>query len=372
MPWKKNANVAMYAGANWSNLIKQVSNTTPQQARRIALLDPNITFFFYCRQPMYLNPLNGNQARQFNTGDAVFFSGEPWYGSAPQCDTYQKDEMSVIYISPANAQQFQNIACYQTANGLPAIDVVSLFGGNYASDVLPYLRANNNNPPTQQPLNDNILQVLTNGSVKYLQDKGITVLLTILNGWQPVGWSEFTNQKDATDFAAYLKKDIIDLYGLDGIDIDDEYSTGAANNTSLPMITTIMRQMMPDKIISKALWSDYGPFSGSWNGHTLAQNLNYGWEMSYYGGGPDSRLSPYLGYGMNKNQLVLGFSAESRFQSQWSTVGPVSEEIVKEGYEGGMMFDFENQPASLGLMENMVNALCGPGNWNVDPNCKLQ
>src|ERR1700749_2066597 len=124
MPWKKKANVAMYAGASWNNLIQQVSNTTPEQARRIALLNPDITFFFYCREGMYLDPVNGNPARQFNKGDAVFFSGDPWYGSAPQCDTYQKDEMSVVYINPpSGSTMFENIACYLNADGLPAIDV---------------------------------------------------------------------------------------------------------------------------------------------------------------------------------------------------------------------------------------------------------
>jgi chitinase len=121
------------------------------------------------------------------------------------------------YINPQSSPQFRNVAGYTLADGSPAINVVCIFAGNYA--------AAESNPPTTQPFNENIQQVLDDGSVQYLQGKGLTVLLTITNGWQAVGWSEFTSESDALDFAQYLKTDVVDKYGLDGIDIDDEYST---------------------------------------------------------------------------------------------------------------------------------------------------
>jgi len=80
MKWTKKSNVAQYGGADWKNEVKR-----PQQAREIGDSIPEVNFFFYCRQGMYL-PSKG----EFNRGDAVFFSGEPWYGSAPQCDAYEK------------------------------------------------------------------------------------------------------------------------------------------------------------------------------------------------------------------------------------------------------------------------------------------
>jgi len=123
--------------------------------------------------------------------------------------------------------------------------------------------------------------VLDDGSVRYLQARGIKVLLSITNGHQPVGWSQFTSRRDALDFARYLKKSVVARYGLDGIDIDDEYSSGVANRTSLIMVTTLMRQLMPDKILTKALFEDKKCFRASWKRHRLAENLDYGWEMSY-------------------------------------------------------------------------------------------
>lgn len=372
MGWIKKSNTAQYKGADWSNFIHKEPNCTPEKARRIAFMNPEVTFYFFCREYMVLEGPVFEKYGAFNPGDAVFFKGEPWLGDAPQCDTYEKNGIAVAYISPANPEQFRQIGCYTMADGSAAVDVVCIFAGNYCTDEVPCLRANNNNPPTQNPFNDNIQQVLSDGSVKFLQDKGIVVLLTIMNGHTQVGWSQFTSQDSAQHFVNYLKTDIVGKYRLDGIDIDDEYSEGASQIDSLAMVTTLMKQTMPGKLVTKALWSDYSYFSADWQGHTLAQNLDYGWEMSYYRGSANDRLSFYANAGMNQKALCLGFSAEDQFQPYWSTIGPAMEEVMQDGYGGGMLFDYENQPASIPLMATIVNTMAGPGNWNLDPDCAVK
>jgi len=262
------------------------------------------------------------------------------------------------YINPQSPQQFRDAANYTLADGSPALDVVCIFSGNYVTNEKPCLRANNNSPPTTKPFDDNIQAVLDDGSVKYLQDKGLTVLLSITNGHQSVGWSEFTSESDAMDFAQYLKDDVIDKYHLDGIDVDDEYSEGTPNETSLIMVTTKMHEIMPKIVISKALWDDSDYFQASWNGHTLAGNLAYGAEMGY-GGPPDDRLRPYTGYGLHKNQLSLGFwsyqaSPHPDQDVQW---------LIDQGYAGIMVYAFETQE-NVNLMGQLVNDWYGPGNWN--------
>jgi hypothetical protein len=251
-----------------------------------------------------------------------------------------------VYINPRNSQQLRDVASVVMPDGTPAIDFVCLFGANYASDVRPYLRASNDDPPTTKPLNDNIQQVLDDGSTAFLQSKGIKVLLTILNGHKKVGWSEFTSQPAARDFARYLKTEIVDKYSLDGIDIDDEYSKGTPNDTSLIMVTALIRQIMPGKIISKALWSDSDYFQSTWSGHTLAQNLDYGWEMSY-GGLPSSRLPQYGDWGMSKPDLLLG-----GFWSGSPSPNPGEDVnwLRQNRYGGVMVFGYE-EPANAALLQ---------------------
>jgi hypothetical protein len=262
------------------------------------------------------------------------------------------------YISPKSPQQFKDAAGYTLADGRPALDVICIFAGNYATAEKPCLRANNNTPPTNKPFDDNIQAVLDDDSIRYLQGKGLTVLLSITNGRHSVGWSEFTSESAATDFAQYLKTDVIDKYGLDGIDVDDEYSEGTPNETSLIMVTSKMREIMPTKIISKALWSDSDYFEAEWKGDKLAGNLHYGAEMSY-GGSPDDRLTPYTGYGLSRGQLSLGFwsggaSPNPDQDVQW---------LLDNGYAGIMVYAFESQE-NVDLMGQLVNAWYGPGNWN--------
>jgi hypothetical protein len=260
------------------------------------------------------------------------------------------------YISPQSSRQFRSLARYRLANGCPAVSVAILFAANYAADERPYLRANNDDPPTTKPLNDSLQQVLEDGSVKYVQRRGIKVLLSITNGHQPVGWSQFTSRRDALDFARYLKKSVVARYGLDGIDIDDEYSSGTPNNTSLIMVTTLMRQLMPNKIITKALYQDKKYFRASWRGHRLAENLDYGWEMDY-GGPPRPRVAPYTRW-LTKKQLSLGFWSGDRSRTPIEDV----QWLQYQGYAGVMVYGFEDQ-SGVNLMSDLVGAWYGPGNW---------
>jgi hypothetical protein len=364
MGWKKTPDVAQYKGADWNNFISIEHDCSPEQAKRIAMCNPQITFFFICREYMVLEGPVYDKYGAFNPGDAVFFSGEPWYGSAPQCDGYQKDGIMVAYVSPpatfTTPYSLSFVADYTLADGSPAIDIVCICYGNFCTlDALPYIRANNNNPPTTQPFNPNVQTALSDGSIAYLQSKGITVVLTVGNGWTPTGWSEFTEEADAQKFAAYLQSDVVDQYGLDGIDIDDEYSTGVANDYSLIMVTSAMQSLMPGKIISKALFQDIGYFPpNSWNGITLLDTLTYGSEMSYWAP-PQEILPDYAGAGMNTKQLCGGFWAS---QSSFP-IDTAVQWLKDNNYGGAMMFEF-NAQANIDLMGQIVNDWYGPGNWN--------
>jgi hypothetical protein len=327
MPFNKTENVAQFGGADWSNFIKKISNTTPQIARRIAMCDPEITFFFFCREYMVLEGKG-----TFNPGDSVFFSGNPWMGSAPQCDVYEKDFFTIGYVG-VNSNNFGNAGCYILPDERQFFDIASIFAANINLD-----------PVTQKPIlyfNPQVDAVL-NGPVNYvkqLQELGITVLLTVLGNHQNAGWSCFTNEADAMDFAQQLAA-CVNQYGLDGIDIDDEYSTCTANNSSLIIITDAMRQLMPNKIISKALFQDLQYFQAQWKGMKLSDTLTYGWEMSYGGADGLGRLEPYVKTGMQKNQLSVGVWQNSDAPEN---VKKLTQCMMDNNFGGMMVFDVTKQ-----------------------------
>jgi len=366
MPFKMTPNVAQYGGGDWSGYVKTVSNCTPQSAQRIAMLDPAISFLFYCREPMVLESNAWSTPTSFQPGDAVFFSGTPWFGSAPQCDSYAKDGLAMAYCGSLDKSSPLVAGDYVTAQGLNAIDIVSLFAANLNLTLTSdYVRLAPDVPvPTGGTLavgHGYYLGVFAQ-SVAALQAKGITVLLSFLNNWDAAGWSNFNpdtaeGQAQAWNFALQLAQ-VVALYGFDGIDIDDEYAQPDYNYpASLAMVTSMMRQLMPDKIISKAVWNDSTNFEANYNGITLADTLTYGWNMTY-GMPPQYVLPPYVSYGMKPDQLSMGyqanFSVDIASQVAW---------LKANGYAGFMVYDFEN-PANQALMGTLVDTWCGAGNWN--------
>ena len=344
MPFTITPNVAQYGGADWSNFIKTVPNCTPQSAQRIARADPNIGFFFYCRG---LLVLDGHA--QFNPGDAVFFSGAPWPGSAPQADIYQKDVFTMAYVM-TNTSSLANAGCYTLADGRQFFDFVSVFAANL--DGPPNVPVLSFTLPVNASLYDT-------DDVKKLQNLGITVLLSVVNNWSNAGWSEFTDQKAAQWFVDQLVA-AVDRFGLDGIDIDDEYSIGTPTDTNLAMVTTLLRQALPGKIVSKALFDDSQYFGPTWNGHTLTGNLTYGWEMSYFDPNYAGRLQPYVDAGMGKNQLAIGVDTSR-------TDGPAAASFVRQnGYGGIMVFNVTKDSTSY--LSGISNALFGQ-NTVAQPGC---
>ena len=366
MPFVKSADVAMFAGADWAGLRKTVPGCTPEEARRIAMLDPESRFFFFCRDGMVLENPEWPEPRIFNPGDAVFFSGEPWWGSAPQCDGYQKDGLSLAYMGNITKTPPLVAGEYATAQGLNAVDVVCLFAANLATSV-PYGYVQLA-PDVPVPAGgtfaiggDGFPEVFAQ-SVAPLQAKGLTVLLTLLNNHDQAGWSAFdpdteVGQSNCANLVAQLKS-IVDRYGFDGIDIDDEYSDGPAYPASLAMVTSMMREAMPGKIVSKALWDDQQYFGPAYQGTTLAANLVYGWYMGY-GSDPSWILPTYAGYGMSPLGLAMGY-----WTDQPATPPTLGVEWLKaNGYAGYMVYAGDDAPDQA-LLGQLVDAWSGPGNWN--------
>lgn len=85
--------VAQYRGADWKNEVGRARGLTLDQAKALAAANPKITYFFITKGAQLV--LEGSSTFTakgvFHTGDVVFFSGSPWYGSAPGlADAYEK------------------------------------------------------------------------------------------------------------------------------------------------------------------------------------------------------------------------------------------------------------------------------------------
>ena len=181
--------------------------------------------------------------------------------------------------------------------------------------------------------------------VAALQSLGITVLLSVVGDWGEAGWSKFPNEDAANAFARRLV-DFVNKYGFDGIDIDDEYSADDyPNYASIIMATSKLRELAPGLILAKALWSDQYLFQYAWNGKTLAQHLDYGWEMTYGDTLGTSRLNSYTDdppkpeMRMQKHQLALGVH---RGETPDDAVVDQTQQIKQQAYGGMMIFGVED------------------------------
>ncbi|MFA0812394.1 glycosyl hydrolase family 18 protein [Microbulbifer epialgicus] len=208
----------------------------------------------------------------------------------------------VAYVE-VNSNDIGNAGCFTESDGSQLFDIAVIFAANINYD--------DDGQKAVLHFNDQVSDLLNNNlsTIQDLQAKGTKVVLSVLGNWQNAGWSCFADEQSADDFAQQLK-DAVDQYGLDGIDIDDEYSQCSQTYTdSLVKVTSALREKMPNKIISKALWEDSKYFQAQWNGKKLGDQLDYGWEMSYWkGANCSSRIQEYINLGVDKLKLGVGAS----------------------------------------------------------------
>lgn len=192
----------------------------------------------------------------------------------------QLNPVGVCYVE-VNNNNMLNAGSYTLQNtNRQLFDVAIIFAANINYDVSKNRAYISNNNNVTKVLND------VDTYVRPLQQKGIKVLLDILGNHQGAGISNFPNREAAKDFALQLAHTVY-TYGLDGVDLDDEYSdygnngTGQPNNSSFVMLLQELKAAMPDKLIT---FYYLGPATSrqNYNGDMAGNYINYSWN-AYYG-----------------------------------------------------------------------------------------
>lgn len=185
---------------------------------------------------------------------------------------------SIAYVE-VNNDELANVGRYTLENGANAFDVAIIFAANINRDADgdAVLYANEN---VQRTLDQAATQI------RPLQAKGIKVTLSVLGNHQGTGLANFPTKAAARDFAAQVSA-TVKKYGLDGVDLDDEYSdygvdgTPQPNQQSIGWLISALRADMPGKIIS---FYDIGPSSDALKtaSPSIGGKLDYAWNP-YYG-----------------------------------------------------------------------------------------
>lgn len=227
-----------------------------------------------------------------------------------------------------NSNRLENVGCFiRSDNHQPFFGVTAIFAANITGD-------DPNDPKIF--FNGNVKKVLQSAQIKHLQNKGIKVLMSLLNHHKNAGWSCMTDENAAKRFADELVT-MVNTYQLDGIDIDDEYSTCQPNNYSLIMLAQAIKTHpnFKGKLLTKALFNDVQYFMVNYKDHRLAEYLDYGWEMTYSYGNFNERLAPYLQNGMTADRLMIGGWAAYTYPDPYQ----IGLYTAQKSLAGAMVYD---------------------------------
>lgn len=244
--------------------------------------------------------------------------------SAVRTDTLRSP--ATIAFVEVNDNNIADMGCYvSSSTGKPIVNVASIFAGNI-----------NISPTSNKPvvyLNSQVTYLLTQTTyVKDLQAQGIKVTLALLNNHDASGWSDFADSTSAAFFAQSVKT-VVTKYGLEGIDIDDEYSAGTGTTASIPMAVAAIRKLLPNTYIGFYLYSDQISITSVLaykykDGTKFTDGISY--ALPDYGVSP-SNYTTYL------PKKKLFYTDQGSAGS--STIGSDASSAKTGGYGGIMIFN---------------------------------
>jgi len=261
-------------------------------------------------------------------------------GNPPDTTVVASDSFLTTAYVEVNSNSFHNPGCYVYGPAAkPVFDFAIIFAANI----------NSVNGRAALYYNPQVLSTLNTGSVAYLKSLGIKVLLTVLGNHENAGWGCFADYATADSFAVQCAN-AVSQYGLDGIDIDDEYSVCTTNVNSLVLVVSALRSRLgTSKLITKALYNDAPYFTAAYNGKKAGDILDYGWEMNYGITDYSGRLQPYIAAGMPAGKLCIGVDIGGSDQAG------AAQFVKKNGYAGVMAYNIgSSSQANLSLITNVL------------------
>lgn len=243
--------------------------------------------------------------------------------SLPDCN--KSTGIKIISCMEVNDTNPLNNLCFTLKNsGKPLIDIVILFSGN--------INYNNETGRVYVFNNPNVQHLLDNREkyLKPLQDRGIKVVLGILGNHDISGVANLADNT-AREFAQELKA-TCDVYKLDGIFYDDEYSAYqypappgfvSPSNDAAARLCYETKQAMPDKLVCAYVYTRTASFRNPVDGVEAGKFVDYG--IHDYGGS----------YDLADNYPGMPRSGMALYSQEYSRETITSEANLKRLRDGG-------------------------------------
>ncbi len=239
-------------------------------------------------------------------------------------------QMKVVAFVETNDLDPRNLANFVLKDSKkPVVDMVVLFAANMNYDAIKGRR--------YVSFNDKLQPIVNNPEVyiKYLQDRGIKVLIDILPNHQGVGYHNFQSKEEALDFVREMK-DWTDKLGVDGWDMDEEYAEyGRAPQhftwygaTSVHWYIEAFKEVMPNKLLTLY---EYG-MAGPKRGKSYDDYVDY--SFSDYG------VTSSSGYGISSRKYFSRSIEANLNRGTWDIPGS-SRANISNGYAGIMIFGLQ-------------------------------
>lgn len=265
-------------------------------------------------------------------------------------ENIRKGDVTTMCFVEVNNENILNCGEYtMKSSGKPFFDIVSIFAAN--------INVDSKTGRVHIFCNDQVSFLLQNADkfIRPLQAKGIKVNLSILGNHDEAGMGSLSPEA-AADFAKELKV-YMDIYGLDGVDFDDEY-TSYKNDPSpgfLPrsrenyarLVYEVRRVLGPDKLIGIYEYSSMDSPTGTVEGKTVGEIVDYITHGLYQ----QQRPGPAIGRethftGLQKSQFgpnpwkVNGQDWDANFDGGWYNFAEEKFRQVKdEGYGLQMIYN---------------------------------